>query len=270
MPAERIESINRLGYGELKDHLFFYNKLTDQRVTDQLDQLNPHYILTAFFSYKIPDQVIQRAQYHALNFHPSLLPKYRGGFPQFYIIKHQDTKTGITLHQLTEHWDSGAIAAQFTFDVSDQDTFGTLTAKTENQLMLFLDELYPTFLTHSFSFTPQKSADYFPKPSDKDRRIHWSDPSAKIQALIRAGNAFFPSHTTLQGSRISIHESHPSTHELEPGTFKIIDHQWVVGTADNSLIINLIETPYGFYSGTAFINQFNFAEHQEGQLGSPL
>jgi len=47
-----------------------------------------------------------------VNFHPSLLPLYRGPVPSYWCIKNREEKTGYTLHTVTERIDSGEILFQ--------------------------------------------------------------------------------------------------------------------------------------------------------------
>ena len=46
-----------------------------------------------------------------INFHPSLLPSYRGWYPHVYNII-ENTQSGVTLHELNESADTGKIWIQ--------------------------------------------------------------------------------------------------------------------------------------------------------------
>jgi folate-dependent phosphoribosylglycinamide formyltransferase PurN len=47
-----------------------------------------------------------------LNFHPSILPYYRGSIPSYWVIKYDEHKTGFTAHLVTEKIDAGEIIFQ--------------------------------------------------------------------------------------------------------------------------------------------------------------
>lgn len=47
-----------------------------------------------------------------VNFHPSLLPYYRGPVPSTWCLKHGETSSGYTLHRVTERIDDGEILHQ--------------------------------------------------------------------------------------------------------------------------------------------------------------
>lgn len=47
-----------------------------------------------------------------VNFHPSLLPYYRGAIPSYWVIKNNETITGFTAHVVSEQIDAGEIIYQ--------------------------------------------------------------------------------------------------------------------------------------------------------------
>ena len=52
-----------------------------------------------------------------LNFHPALLPYYRGAIPSYWVIKNGERITGFTAHVVTEAIDAGEIVYQETVEV---------------------------------------------------------------------------------------------------------------------------------------------------------
>ncbi len=48
----------------------------------------------------------------AINLHGSLLPKYRGSAPYFWVVANQEKEAGITIHELTPVLDGGDILVQ--------------------------------------------------------------------------------------------------------------------------------------------------------------
>jgi len=49
-----------------------------------------------------------------VNFHPSVLPLYRGPVPSYWVIRNGERQTGYTLHGVTERIDSGEVLFQET------------------------------------------------------------------------------------------------------------------------------------------------------------
>jgi phosphoribosylglycinamide formyltransferase-1 len=61
-----------------------------------------------------------------INIHPSLLPKY-GGKGMYGHFVHEavhaagEKESGITIHWVNEHYDQGAVIAQFSVSISEED-----------------------------------------------------------------------------------------------------------------------------------------------------
>lgn len=52
-----------------------------------------------------------------INFHPSILPHYRGAIPSYWTLKNRELRTGFTAHQITENVDAGPILHQQYVDI---------------------------------------------------------------------------------------------------------------------------------------------------------
>lgn len=57
----------------------------------------------------------------SVNFHPSPLPRYRGGHPHLWGLINGETTWAVTAHYMTEAVDAGDIIAQRTFPIQDLD-----------------------------------------------------------------------------------------------------------------------------------------------------
>lgn len=82
----------------------------------------------------LPPEVIEAYRGRIVNIHPSLLPEF-GGKGMFghhvheAVIAAGRTRSGITIHLVDEHYDSGSTIAQFECEVLPDDTPQTLEAK---------------------------------------------------------------------------------------------------------------------------------------------
>ncbi|MBI9031405.1 amino acid adenylation domain-containing protein [bacterium] len=65
----------------------------------------------------------------AINYHDSLLPKYAGLYATFWAIYHDETRHGITWHQVDEGIDTGKILAQSEVSIETNDTSSLLNMK---------------------------------------------------------------------------------------------------------------------------------------------
>ena len=76
-----------------------------------------------------PSEVINYPRYGCLNYHGSLLPKYRGAAPIQYALMNNDKETGVTLMEMVEKMDAGRMYAKKKFLIEPKDDFSNLANK---------------------------------------------------------------------------------------------------------------------------------------------
>ncbi|AEW87433.1 phosphoribosylglycinamide formyltransferase [Flavobacterium columnare NBRC 100251 = ATCC 23463] len=93
-------------------------------VLNQLNESTPDLIVLAGFLLKFPKNIITAYPNRVINIHPALLPKY-GGKGMYGMNVHQavlenkEKETGITIHYVNEHYDEGAIIAQYATNIEN-------------------------------------------------------------------------------------------------------------------------------------------------------
>lgn len=100
-----------------------------------LAKKSPDLIVLAGFLLKFPARLVSHYRGRVINLHPALLPKF-GGKGMYGMNVHRavveagEHETGITIHQVNEHYDEGSVIAQFTCPVdpadSPEDVFGKI------------------------------------------------------------------------------------------------------------------------------------------------
>jgi len=112
----------------------FENNDLKTKVFEELKQIKPDLIVLAGFLKKIPLSYIEYFDNKIINIHPSLLPSY-GGKGMYGAIIHDkvmennEKETGITIHYVSEHYDSGQIIFQKKISIEDFDTAKTIEEK---------------------------------------------------------------------------------------------------------------------------------------------
>lgn len=135
-------------------------------------------ILCSTYHRIIPPEILVTARLGAFNFHPSLLPAYRGATPTKHCLLNGETVTGMTVHMLSEKVDGGQIIAQRRLLVEDYFDDGLLRQQLSAiqyplllDLMRYLDgtgkapclakdiesSSYPRFNTLKVSYSPDIS-----------------------------------------------------------------------------------------------------------------
>lgn len=90
---------------------------------------------------------IIRFQY-LLNFHPSILPYYRGAIPSYWAIKNREAFSGFTVHQITEKIDAGPIVYQEITAINSQISEHQLDRKIAESGCHFMRECVENYQAH--------------------------------------------------------------------------------------------------------------------------
>lgn len=134
-----------------------------------------------------------------VNVHPSLLPKYRGPNPYLQTILNGEKTSGVTLHLVDEHYDSGAILSQEKITISDTDTSKELREKSvrvaRKLVKEFIEDLNDKIITPIEQ--SEKYATYYPNISGEEKMLDFSYQTAdEISRTIRALHPFLPCYIT--------------------------------------------------------------------------
>ncbi|HEY1023287.1 MAG TPA: formyltransferase family protein, partial [Flavisolibacter sp.] len=92
------------------------------------------FLVLAGFLWKIPQALIDAFPRRIVNIHPALLPKFggKGMYGQYVheaVLQAGERETGITVHYVDEHYDSGDIIFQTACPVLDDDSPETIAAR---------------------------------------------------------------------------------------------------------------------------------------------
>ncbi len=109
----------------------------DQAMLDTLLSHQVDIVILAGYMKKLGEQTLSHYAGAILNIHPALLPKF-GGQGMYGIRVHEavlaagERETGVTIHLVTEEYDTGAIISQETVPVIQGDTPQSLQARVLN------------------------------------------------------------------------------------------------------------------------------------------
>ena len=90
------------------------------------------------------------------NFHPGILPEYKGSGIFSWVLINGESKFGITLHTIDKGVDTGDIIEIREFLISKQDTAFSLYKKNEKMIFKMFKNWYNDLLLEDFIATPQK------------------------------------------------------------------------------------------------------------------
>lgn len=126
-----IEAFKVYDFAKAHDlNIMAENRFDAEKIFARIQPLNLDLGVVANFAPIIPQAVYDSATYGFINYHPSLLPKYRGPNPFERVFLNAEAETGVTFLRITKGIDNGNILAQERISVSDTDTFGDLVVKS--------------------------------------------------------------------------------------------------------------------------------------------
>ena len=143
----------------------------------------------AFVTVILPVEIVEAPPHGSLCFHPSLLPRFRGGSALAWQIIQGERETGVSVFRPDEGVDTGPIVVQRGgVEIRDDDTAGRL----------YFDRLYPlgidaivdavaSLADGTVRYTPQddSKATHQGLVDDVVARIDWSRDVALVDRLIR-------------------------------------------------------------------------------------
>lgn len=119
---------------------------------DYLSSLGVDMVVLAGFLWKVPPAFVQAFHQRIINVHPSLLPKF-GGKGMYGHHVHEavhaagESESGITIHYVNEHYDEGAIIAQFKTALNPHDAASDIERKVRALELAHFPEVIQEVLT---------------------------------------------------------------------------------------------------------------------------
>jgi len=108
------------------------NRINSVLTVEKIQSLTPDLIVVAAFRRILSPEIIQIPRLGCVNVHPSLLPRYRGPDPFYWVLKNGEKETGVSLHFIDEGIDTGDIIIQEKIPIEGGDTARSLRIKTAN------------------------------------------------------------------------------------------------------------------------------------------
>lgn len=84
------------------------------------------------------------------NFHPGILPEYRGSGAYSWVIINEEKVTGVTLHQIERSIDGGGIIDMQAFEIKPNDTAESLFRQAEELISQMFKHWLPKLIASDF------------------------------------------------------------------------------------------------------------------------
>jgi len=94
----------------------------DDRVRAFLRRAEPEVLLSVSSPQKLAEDLLRIPSSAAVNIHWALLPRYAGIAPYFWVLRHGEERTGLTVHVMAPELDVGPILRQREVEIRPDDT----------------------------------------------------------------------------------------------------------------------------------------------------
>ena len=166
--------------------------------------------IMAFVLQFAPQDFVRIPKKGTIQYHPSLLPKYRGPSSINWPITRGEKETGLTIFRPTDGLDEGAVILQKKTAIGENDTLGDI----------YFNRLFPMGVEamieaaalvmsgkHTESVQDESQASYEGWFREAEAKINWANHADVIHNLIRGCDPAPGAWTTYNGVKLQVYES---------------------------------------------------------------
>ncbi|MDL2284035.1 methionyl-tRNA formyltransferase [Oxalobacter sp. OttesenSCG-928-P03] len=190
--------------------VFQMPNLTDPAAKEAMKSLDADIGIMAFVLQFAPQNFVNIPRHGTIQYHPSLLPKYRGPSSINWPIVCGETETGLTIFRPTDGMDEGPVILQKKIPILPDDTLGSI----------YFDQLFPLGVEamleaadlvvagkHVETVQDEAQANYEGWFRAPEAEIKWHMHVSQIYNLIRGSDPAPGAWTTLNGEKIQLYSA---------------------------------------------------------------
>lgn len=190
--------------------LFQFPSYRKPEAHEALKTLNVDIGIMAYVLLFAPQDFVNIPKHGTIQYHPSLLPKYRGPSSINWPIIHGDTRTGLSIFRPTDGLDEGPIVLQKEVDIGPDETIGDI----------YFNKLFPLGVQamleaadlvvagkHKEIVQDESQASYEGWCRAGEAGINWHNHVDHIYNVIRGCNPAPGAWTTLNGKKLQIFDA---------------------------------------------------------------
>src|SRR5215467_2895556 len=187
-----------------------FKSLRSPEASQAMRDANVDIGIMAFVTQFAPQEFVTIPKNGTIQYHPSLLPKYRGPSSINWPIIKGDTETGLTIFRPSDGLDEGAVILQKKTQIGPDDTLGTV----------YFDRLFPMGVQamleaadlvlagrHTETAQDETRASYEGWCRTAEAKIDWAKPVDQVYDLIRGCNPAPGAWTTAGGQSLQIFDA---------------------------------------------------------------
>ena len=212
--------------------VFQFPSLKGEPAKQALKELDVELGVMAYVLQFAPQDFVNIPRHGMIQYHPSLLPLYRGPSSINWPIIKGDSKTGLTIFRPNDGLDEGPVILQKTVAIGPDDTLGSV----------YFNHLFPLGVEamleaadlvvagkHQEIVQDEEQASYEGWCKDKEAQINWHAHIDHIYNLIRGCDPAPGAWTTIGGIKLRIYETrkHPVRRFEDVREYREFTKQWL-------------------------------------------
>ncbi|WP_295642181.1 methionyl-tRNA formyltransferase [uncultured Methylibium sp.] len=205
-------------------------------------------MVVAAYGLILPRWVLDLPRRGCLNIHASLLPRWRGAAPIHRAIEAGDRETGITIMQMDEGLDTGAMLLVEREAIRPDDTTATLHDRLAVLGGRLVVEALEAAACGGLPPRPQpaEGVSYAHKIDKAEAAIDWTCPAALIERRVRAFDPFPGANFGYEGQTVKLWRAAlaPATGDV-PGTACVSGDALRIACGDGALDLLELQRPGG-------------------------
>lgn len=160
--------------------------------------------IVAAYGLILPKEIIEAFPKGCLNVHGSLLPRWRGAAPMQRAIEAGDAKTGITIMQVVEALDAGAMYKKGEIVIDETMTVGILHDKMAELGARLMVEVLDDLERITPVAQDETLVTYAAKIDKEESRLDFNNEATVLERKIRAFNPYPATYFEHQGERFKL------------------------------------------------------------------
>ncbi|MEO6025512.1 MAG: methionyl-tRNA formyltransferase [Candidatus Binatia bacterium] len=190
-------------------------------VRAEIAALAPELIVLAYVTLIVPEAVIAIPTKGAICFHPSLLPRRRGGSAINWTLIEGDAKAGVSVFWTDAGIDTGPIILQREVEIGPNDSAGSLYY--QRVFPAGVDLVLESVALIDAGQAPrivqdESQASYEPLCRDAHAAVDWTKPAQRVHDLIRGCDPQPGAYTAVGEKRLRLYDSRRVDGTGAPGT----------------------------------------------------
>lgn len=187
--------------------VFQFPSLKSPGALAAMKALDPDLGVMAFVLQLAPEALVNIPKHGTIQYHPSLLPKFRGPSSINWPITKGETKTGLTIFRPVDGLDEGPVILQRETPISEDDTVGTV----------YFDRLFPLGVAalleaadlvaagkHREAVQDESQASYEGWFRAAEAKINWANHVDWIHNTVRGSDPAPGAWTTIGGKKLQL------------------------------------------------------------------